>query len=381
MHAVKSMTPKRMRLTAINKFGGVPLFPLSHMKRRFSRQINIGGVKIGGEAPVVVQSMTNTQTQDVAATVKQIDRLRCAGCELVRLAVPDEQAALALKQIRSQVSLPIIADIHFDYRLALAAIENGADGLRLNPGNIGGRRKIKEVVAAARDRAVPIRIGVNSGSLNRTILKKYGHPTPEAMVESAMSHIRILEDLDFQLIKVSLKSSNVLQMVSAYKLLSEKVDYPLHLGVTEAGSLISGTVKNSLGIGLLLSEGIGDTIRVSLTCDPVEEMKVAYEILKAFALRQRGAEVISCPTCGRCQIDLFTLVEEVENALTGITTPIKVAIMGCVVNGPGEAREADIGIAGGQGHGTLFKKGRVIKKVQESDLAGVLIEEVKKMIN
>lgn len=351
------------------------------MKRRFSRQINIGGVKIGGGAPVAVQSMTNTPTQDIDATVKQIDRLRNSGCELVRLAVPDMEAASALREIKSRVSLPIIADIHFDYNLALAAIENGANGLRLNPGNIGGRKEIQEIVAAARTHAVPIRIGVNSGSLSRDILKKYGHPTPEAMVESAMSHVRILEDLDFHLIKISLKSSDVWQMISAYRLLSEKVDYPLHLGVTEAGTLILGTVKNSLGIGLLLSEGIGDTIRVSLTHDPVTEVKVAYEILRALGLRQRGAEIISCPTCGRCQIDLFKLVETIENDLIQITTPIKLAIMGCVVNGPGEARQADIGIAGGQGKGTLFKKGRVIKKVPESDLARVFIEEVKKMVN
>jgi (E)-4-hydroxy-3-methylbut-2-enyl-diphosphate synthase len=351
------------------------------MKRRFSRQIDIGGVKIGGENPIVVQSMTKTPTQDVASTVKQIDSLMNAGCELVRLAVPDMEAASALKEIKSQVSLPIIADIHFDYRLALAAIDNGADGLRLNPGNIGGRKEIEQIVAAARYQAVPIRIGVNSGSLHRDILKKYGHPTPEAMVESALNHIRILEDLDFQLIKISLKSSNVLTMISAYRLLSRKVDYPLHLGVTEAGTLISGTVKNSLAIGALLLEGIGDTIRVSLTRDSVEEVKVAYEILKALDLRQRGGEIISCPTCGRCQIDLFRLVEEVENYVGQHLTPIKIAVMGCVVNGPGEAKEADIGIAGGKRQGVLFKKGKVIKKVPESDLARTLIEEIRKMVN
>lgn len=351
------------------------------MKRRFSRQINIGGVKVGGESPVVVQSMTNTPTQDVAATVKQIERLANAGCELVRLAVPDMEAASALKEIKSQVSIPIIGDIHFDYKLALAAIENGVNGLRLNPGNIGGKKKIQEIVAAARSCSIPIRIGVNSGSLSKAILKRYHHPTPEAMVESAMSHVKLFEDLDFHLIKISLKSSDVLQTISACRLLSQQVDYPLHLGVTEAGSLISGTVKNSIGIGLLLLEGIGDTIRVSLTHDPVDEVRVAYEILKALGLRQRGAEIISCPTCGRCKIDLFTLVDKIEHDLTQITTPIKVAIMGCVVNGPGEAREADIGIAGGQGYGTLFKKGRVVKKVPEPDLARVLIEEVRKMIN
>ena len=351
------------------------------MKRRISKQIDIGGVKIGGKTPVVVQSMTNTPTQDVAATVKQIDRLARAGCEIVRLAVPDMEAALALRKIKPQISIPFIADIHFDYKLALAAIENGANGLRLNPGNINGRRKIQEIVSAARSRSIPIRIGVNSGSLSKAILKKYGHPTPEAMVESAMSHVKLLEDLDFHLIKISLKSSDVLQMISAYRLLSQEVDYPLHLGVTEAGTLISGTIKNSIGIGVLLLEGIGDTIRVSLTHDPVSEVKVAYDILKSLSLRRRGAEIISCPTCGRCKIDLFTLVEKIEHDLTQITTPIKVAIMGCVVNGPGEAKEADIGIAGGQGHGTLFKKGRVVKKVPEPDLAMVLIEEVRKMTN
>jgi (E)-4-hydroxy-3-methylbut-2-enyl-diphosphate synthase len=291
------------------------------------------------------------------------------------------EAALALREIKSRVSIPVIADIHFDYRLALAAIDNGVDGLRLNPGNIGGKKEVGQIVAAARDQAVPIRIGVNSGSLHRDILKKYEGPTPEAMVESALDHIRILEDLDFRLIKISLKSSDVLTMISAYRILSRKVDYPLHLGVTEAGTLISGTVKNSLGIGLLLLEGIGDTIRVSLTRDPVEEVKVAYEILKALGLRQRGGEIISCPTCGRCQIDLFRLVEEIENYVDRHSTPVKIAVMGCVVNGPGEAREADIGIAGGKGQGVLFKKGKVIKKVPESDLARILIQEIGKMVN
>jgi (E)-4-hydroxy-3-methylbut-2-enyl-diphosphate synthase len=349
------------------------------MERRLTRSINIGGVQIGGGAPVVVQSMTKTPTKDVAATVRQIDRLMDAGCEIVRLAVPDMDAANALTRIKSQVALPLIADIHFDYRIALAAIDRGIDGLRLNPGNIGGKREIQQIVAAASARAIPIRIGVNAGSLERDILKKYGHPTPEAMVESALNHVRILEDLGFDYIKISLKSSDVSQTVLAYRLLSAKVDYPLHVGVTEAGTLVSGTVKNSLGIGLLLSEGIGDTIRVSLTHDPVDEVKVAYEILKALGLRERGLEIISCPTCGRCEIDLVGLAEEVENALSRITTPLKVAIMGCVVNGPGEAREADIGIAGGRGQGTLFKKGKVIRKVAESELARVLIKEVKRM--
>ncbi len=351
------------------------------MERRLTRSINIGGVQIGGGAPVVVQSMTKTSTQDVAATVRQIDRLAEAGCELVRLAVPDVEAANALQKIKSRVAVPLIADIHFDHRLALAAIDKGIDGLRLNPGTIGGKKGIEEIVAAARPRAIPIRIGVNAGSLERKILKKYGHPSPEAMVESALNHVKILEDLDFHHIKISLKSSNALQTVSAYRLLSRKVDYPLHVGVTEAGTLTAGTVKNSLGIGLLLSEGIGDTIRVSLTHDPVEEVKVAYEILRALDLRHRGIEIISCPTCGRCEIDLVGLAEEVENALSHITTPLTVAIMGCVVNGPGEAREADVGIAGGRGQGTLFKKGKVIKKVPEPDLAKELVQEVKRMVS
>lgn len=351
------------------------------MKRRPSRPVSIGGVGIGGGEPVVVQSMTKTPTQDVTATVKQIEELRSVGCELVRVAIPDLEAASALGEIRSQVSLPIIADIHFDYKLALAAIENGADGLRLNPGNIGGKRELQEIVAAAAPRAIPIRVGVNAGSLDRNILKKYGHPTAEALVESALNHVKMLEDLGFDLIKISLKSSNVSQMVSAYRLLSKKVNYPLHLGVTEAGTLIAGTVKNALGIGMLLSEGIGDTIRVSLTHHPVAEVKVAFEILRALGVRQRGVEIISCPTCGRCQIDLFSLVAEIENALNHIAAPLTVAIMGCVVNGPGEAREADVGIAGGRGHGTLFKKGKVVSKVPESDLATVLIAEVKRMID
>jgi (E)-4-hydroxy-3-methylbut-2-enyl-diphosphate synthase len=355
--------------------------PLYSIKRRASRQITIGKIPLGGEAPVVVQSMTNTSTKDVVATVHQIKRLASAGCEIVRVAIPDMESAAALKEIKAQISMPIIADIHFDYRLALAAVENGAEGLRLNPGNIGGMRKVREVVSAARDHNVPIRIGVNAGSLSRSILKTYGHPTPEAMVESARGLIGILEDLDFRLIKVSLKSSNVTDTVEAYRLLGENVDYPFHLGVTEAGSLIAGTVKNTLGIGMLLSEGIGDTVRVSLTCDPVEEVKVAYEILRSLGLRERGVEIISCPTCGRCQIDLFSLVEEVQQALSSITTPIKVAVMGCAVNGPGEAREADVGIAGGQGRGTLFRRGKIMREVPEHDLAKALIEEVRRMVD
>jgi (E)-4-hydroxy-3-methylbut-2-enyl-diphosphate synthase len=315
----------------------------------------------------------------VEATVRQIEQLQDAGCEIVRLAVPDEKAGAAFKEIRKRVKLPLIADIHFDHRLALAALKAGADGLRINPGNIGGRKAIEKVLREAKERYVPIRIGVNAGSLQKEILKRHGHPTPAAMVESAMEHVRLFEDQGFDQIKISLKSSNVLTTIKAYKLLSRQVDYPLHLGVTEAGTLISGTVKNALGIGILLSKGIGDTLRVSLSADPVEEVKVGYEILRALGCRHRGPEIISCPTCGRCEIDLFNLVREVETALTGITSSPKVAIMGCVVNGPGEAREADVGIAGGRRQGVLFRKGRLIRKVPEKDMARVLIEEVMKI--
>lgn len=349
-------------------------------KRKVTRRIYVGDVPVGGGAPIAVQSMTKTDTRDVSLTVDQIERLADAGCEIVRLAVPDKEAATAFKQIRSKVKTPLIADIHFDHRLALAALDAGADGLRINPGNIGGRKAIEKVVDAARDLKVSIRIGVNAGSLHREILRKYGHPTVEAMVESAMKHVELFEILGFDQIKISLKSSNVIDTIKAYELLSEKVDYPLHLGVTEAGTLISGTVKSAIGIGYLLARGIGDTFRVSLTRDPVEEVKVAYEILRALGLRQRGPEIISCPTCGRTEIDLFGLVEKVETALSGIKASPKVAIMGCVVNGPGEAKEADIGIAGGRGQGILFEKGKVVKKVPEHELAEVLIDEVRKLI-
>jgi len=349
------------------------------MRRKKTRQIHVGNVPVGGSAAIAVQSMTNTDTRNVDATVRQIEQLRAAGCEIVRLAVPDEKAAKAFKEIKKQVRSPLIADIHFDHRLALAALKAGADGLRINPGNIGGRKAIQKVIKEAQARNVPIRIGVNAGSLQKEILKRHGHPTPEAMVESALEHIRLFEDLGFDQIKISLKSSNVLSTIKAYELLSRQVDYPLHLGVTEAGTLISGTVKNALGIGILLSKGIGDTLRVSLSADPVEEVKVGYEILRALNLRHRGPEIISCPTCGRCEIDLFNLVREVEAALTGITSSPKVAIMGCVVNGPGEAREADVGIAGGRHQGVLFRKGRLVRKIPEHDMAKVLIEEVKKI--
>jgi (E)-4-hydroxy-3-methylbut-2-enyl-diphosphate synthase len=347
---------------------------------RKSRRIYVGEVPVGGGAPIAVQSMTNTDTRDVQATAGQIRRLEDAGCDIVRLAIPDEVSAAALHRIKAEAKAPLIADIHFDYRLAIAALKAGADGLRINPGNIGGRDKLEKVISEARTRGVPIRIGVNSGSLQKDILEKYGHPTPEAMAESALEYVKLFEDMDFNNIKISMKSSNVLNTISAYEILSDKVDYPFHLGVTEAGTLIAGTVKNAIGIGVLLHEGIGDTMRVSLSRDPVEEVKAAYEILRALDLRHRGPEIISCPTCGRTEIDLFSIVEAVEKGLEGITASPKVAVMGCVVNGPGEAKEADIGIAGGRGQGILFKKGEVVAKFPEEELAEVLIREVKKLV-
>lgn len=327
----------------------------------------------------MVQSMTNTDTRDVSSTVRQVQQLHEAGCEIVRLAIPDMEAVEGFKEIKSRVSPPLIADVHFDQRLAIAALKAGTDGLRINPGNIGERKAVEKIIKEADSRDVPIRIGVNAGSLPKKILKKHGHPTPEAMVESALDFVKLFEELDFDQMKISLKSSNVLNTIAAYELLSEQTDYPLHLGVTEAGTLISGTVKNAIGIGLLLLKGIGDTFRVSLTRDPLDEVKVAYEILRALDLRHRGPEIISCPTCARCEIDLFGLVDEVEKALSGIKSSPKVAIMGCVVNGPGEAKEADVGIAGGRGQGVLFKHGQLVGKVPERELAQVLIEEVKKI--
>lgn len=346
------------------------------IKRRGSRRIVLGGVPIGDGAPVAVQSMTNTPTQDVNATVAQIHRLEAAGCEIVRVAVPDEDAARAVSAIKAQIKIPLIADIHFDYRLALAAARSGADGLRINPGNIGGRDKVAKVVAVARQRGLPIRIGVNAGSLEKDLLKAYKGATARAMVESAMRHVTLLEDLNFDQIKISIKASDVPRTIEAYRLLASQTDYPLHLGVTEAGSLYAGTVKSALGIGMLLAEGIGDTLRVSLTRDPVEEIRVGYEILKALGIRQHGPEIISCPTCGRCNLDLFGVVEQVEKALLTRPVPVKLAIMGCVVNGPGEAREADIGIAGGAGQGILFKRGQVVRKIPQEKLVQTLLEEV-----
>jgi (E)-4-hydroxy-3-methylbut-2-enyl-diphosphate synthase len=349
------------------------------INRKKTREICVGSVRVGGLAPISVQSMTNTRTDDVSATVDQIKRLENAGCEIVRVAVPDQAAAVAIGAIKKEISIPLIADIHFDHRLAIAAANAGADALRINPGNIGSRQKVKAVVDCAKEMGISIRVGVNSGSLDKDILKKYKEVTPEAMVESALRHIELLRSYDFHELKISLKASDVYRTVESYRLLSAQSDLPLHVGVTEAGTLYSGIVKSALGIGMLLGEGIGDTIRVSLTRDPVEEVRVGYEILRALGIRQRGPEIISCPTCGRCSIGLFDIVEQVENALLTTLTPIKVAIMGCVVNGPGEAREADIGIAGGDGSGILFRKGKVIKKFPQDQLVEILLEEVRKI--
>jgi (E)-4-hydroxy-3-methylbut-2-enyl-diphosphate synthase len=323
--------------------------------------------------------MCNTDTRDRAATLLQIRQLADAGCELVRCAVLDMEAAEALGRIKTESPMPVIADIHFDYRLALKVLEGGIDGLRLNPGNIGERWKVAEVVKAAAERHVPIRIGVNAGSLEKELLRKHGHPTAAAMVESALGHVRILEELGYDQIKISLKASDVMKTVEAYRLLAEAVDYPLHIGITEAGTTFSGTIKSSVGLGILLAEGIGDTMRVSLTANPVDEVRVGFEILKALGLRRHGVNFVSCPTCGRCQINLISVAEEVERRLRNINAPLTVAVMGCVVNGPGEAREADVGIAGGQGEGLLFRNGEVVRKVPESEMADALVAEVEKM--
>jgi len=346
-----------------------------------TRQIFIGGVAVGGGAPVTVQSMTNTVTSDVASTVAQIKALEAAGCEIVRVAVPDMESAGAIARIKAGVGIPLIADIHFDWKLALKALDGGVDALRLNPGNIGSKDRIAEVVKASKDRGVPIRIGVNAGSLEKDILSKYGHPTAGALVESAMRHISILEDMDFFDIKVSLKASSVPLTIESYRLLSGKVDYPLHIGVTEAGTLFSGAVKSSVGLGVLLAEGIGDTLRVSLTGDPVDEVRVGWEILKALELRRRGINIISCPTCGRIKLDSIRIATEVEKRLSHIVEPVNIAIMGCVVNGPGEAIESDVGIAGGDGVGLIYVAGKVVKKVREEDLVEALIEAVEGVLS
>lgn len=349
------------------------------MTRRLSRPVYVGGVQIGGGAPVAVQSMTKTDTRDVAKTVAQIRELAACGCEIIRVAVPDAEAAAALKEIKAASPIPVIADIHFDYRLALAALAAGVDGLRLNPGNIGRRDRVRLVVREAKERGVPIRIGVNAGSLERRLLEKHGGVTAEAMVESARDHVALLEEMDFTAIKVSVKAAEVPLMVAAYRKLAREIDYPLHVGVTEAGTLRAGLVKSALGIGMLLAEGIGDTIRVSLTAEPRHEVWAGWEILKALGLRQRGVELVSCPTCGRCEIDLVGIATTVEERLQGVTTPLKVAVMGCVVNGPGEARDADIGIAGGKGVGLLFRKGEPVRTVPEAALVEELIKEIRAM--
>lgn len=350
------------------------------INRKKTRQISVGNVKIGGNAPISVQSMTNTDTSDVNATVAQIRRLEDAGCEIIRVAVPDKKAAEALGEIKKQIKIPLIADIHFDYRLALEAIKQGVDCLRINPGNIGNKKKIEAVVSALKKKDIPVRIGVNAGSLEKDLLKKYGHPTPSAMAESALRHIKILEELNYFNIKVSLKASKVRDAIEAYRLISKKIDYPLHIGISEAGPLFSGTIKSAVGLGILLSEGIGDTIRVSLTADPVKEVDAAYEILKSLGLRKKGINIISCPTCGRLEIDVIKLASQVEQRLSHIKEPLDISVLGCVVNGIGEGKEADIGIAGGRGIGIVFKHGKVIKKIKESGLADLLVEEVEEMV-
>ncbi len=349
------------------------------MKRTETKTIQIGNLKMGGGNPVVIQSMCNTDTRDIAATVAQIHALEQAGCELVRVAVPDMQAAEAVGEIRKQIHIPLVADIHFDYRLALKVMELGIDKVRINPGNIGEESRIQQVVEMAKQKNIPIRIGVNSGSLEKDLVEKYGGVTPQGLVESALRHVKILEKYDFHNIVVSIKASDVPFSIEAYHILAEHIPYPIHVGITEAGTLYSGTIKSAVGIGAILAMGIGDTLRVSLTGDPVEEIKAAKEILKSLGLRKFGIEMISCPTCGRTQIDLISIANEVEKRCAAYQKDIKVAVMGCVVNGPGEAKEADIGIAGGNGVGILFKKGELIRKVDENQLVKALMEEIEKM--
>ena len=349
-------------------------------KRRKAKEIHVGSVKIGGDAPIVVQSMTNTDTRNVEATVNQINALQEAGCEIVRVAVPDEEAALAIPAIKKNIKIPLIADIHFQYQLAIDAIKNGADGIRINPGNIV-KDKIAEIVKVAKERQTVIRIGVNAGSLQKDLVLDYGGVTAEALCTSALRNIEMFENMGFDLIKLSLKSSDVPMMIEAYRMIADKTDYPLHLGVTEAGTVVNAAIKSALGIGPLLYDGIGDTIRVSVTGNPLLEMPLAYGILRALKIRKVGPEIISCPTCGRCQIDLLGLTEKIEKALADRKKYIKVALMGCVVNGPGEAAEADIGIAGGHGFGMMFKKGVAYKKVEEKDFVPVLLEEIESLDN
>lgn len=351
------------------------------IQRRKTRPLLLGKVRIGGEAPITVQSMTKSDTRDVEATVDQIWALEVAGCDIVRVAVPVREAAEKLGEIKKQIRIPLIADIHFNYKLALIALEQGVEGLRLNPGNIGERWCVEEVVKAASERRVPIRIGVNAGSLEKDLVKKHNGPTAQGMVESALRHIGILEELGYHEIKVSLKASDPLMMIEAYRMLADKVDYPFHLGVTEAGTPTVGTIKSAVGIGTLLAEGIGDTIRVSLSADPVEEVRVGLEVLKSLGLRKQGLTFVACPSCGRADIDLVALAKEVEKRMAPYSqTNIHVAVMGCEVNGPGEARAAELGVAGGKGIGLIFKKGEVIRKVPESQIVDTLMEEVEKLV-
>lgn len=346
------------------------------MNREHTRIIKIGDRIIGGGNPILIQSMTNTRTEDVGATVAQIHRLEAAGCDLIRSTVPTKEAALALREIKKEISIPLIADIHFDYRMAIAAIENGADKIRINPGNIGGKEKLWEVVAAARERNIPIRVGVNGGSLEKELVEKYHGVTPEGIVESALDKVHMIEETGYENLVISIKSSNIPICVRAHELLVKKTDYPLHIGITEAGTLYGGNIKSAVGLGILLHEGIGDTLRVSLSGDPAEEIRSAKTILRSLGLYHQGIEVISCPTCGRTRIDLIGLANQVEEMVADIPLNLKVAVMGCVVNGPGEAREADIGIAGGAGEGLLIKKGEIIRKVPEKELLSTLREEL-----
>ncbi len=346
------------------------------MKREHTRKVQIGERVIGGGNPILIQSMTNTRTENVAQTVAQIRALEEAGCEIIRCTVPTMEAAKALSEIKKQIHIPLVADIHFDYRMAVAAMENGADKIRINPGNIGGRDKVEAVVRAAKERKIPIRVGVNSGSLEKELVEKYHGVTAQGLVESALDKVRMIEELDYQNLVISIKSSDVLMCVRAHELLAQHTDYPLHVGITEAGTLISGNIKSSIGLALILNQGIGDTIRVSLTGDPVEEIKSARLILRTLGLRRGGIEVVSCPTCGRTKIDLIGLANQVEKLVADYPLDIKVAVMGCVVNGPGEAKEADLGIAGGIGEGLLIKKGEIIRKVPEGELLAVLKEEL-----
>lgn len=348
-------------------------------ERRSTRRVMVGDVPIGGDAPVVVQSMTKTDTRDVAATVEQILLLQDEGCEVVRVAVRDIDSCVRLGAIKSAISIPLVADIHFDYRLALKAIDQGVDKLRLNPGNIGGRRRIAEIVAAAAERRIPIRIGVNAGSLERDLLERYGHPTAAAMVESAERHVRLLEELDYREIVISLKGFDVPMTIDAYRQMSGRVDYPLHLGITEAGVPPWGSIRSAVGLGILLAEGIGDTIRVSLTADPVKEVRAAYEILKCLGLRERGPIIISCPVCGRCEVDIERIATRVVEELRSCDLPLRVAVMGCEVNGPGEAREADVGIAAGKNGGILFAKGKKIRRLRTDELLDALLAEVERL--